>query len=84
MNWKKGVEAETQQKFLALEKLNLSQSGLTYDFKIEIGFIADRIGDYALKNDLVFVVMDKNANVDSTESLDELLKIMRVPLLLCP
>jgi len=84
MNWKKGIEAETQQKFLELEKLNLSKSGVTYEFKIEIGFITDRIGDYALKNDLVFVVMDKTANAGSIELLDELLKFMRVPLMLCP
>ncbi|CAN5310727.1 hypothetical protein BH09BAC3_BH09BAC3_10940 [soil metagenome] len=84
IHWKKTIEEEAQLKFLAIEQIELSKSGLSYEFKIEIGFIADRIENFASKNDLVFIVMDKNAYVDSTESFDDLMKLMKVPLLLCP
>jgi len=84
LDWKKNIEEETLQRFSMLEKQNLSKSGVPFEFKIEIGFINDRVRDYARKNDLLFVVMDRKANINNTESIDELLTFLHVPLLLFP
>lgn len=81
---KKVIEQEAQQKFRTLEKNYLTNQGIAYDFKIEVGFISDRIEDHAKKNDLSFLVMDKTMKGNSNESLDELANHIHVPMLLVP
>lgn len=83
-NQKKIIEEEAKQKFEALEKEYLLDKGISYDFKIEIGFVSDRIEDHAKKNAVNFVVMDKNVRTNSNESFDELMEHIHVPMLLIP
>src|SRR5687768_12757906 len=44
---KKHIEQEAKKQFLLMEKEFLTGKGLSYDLKIEIGFIADRIEEHA-------------------------------------
>lgn len=81
---KKGIEQEARQKFEALEKQYLSGEGISYDFKIEVGFVSDRIEDRAKKNSLDFVVMDKSMRTNSNESFEELMEHIHVPMLVVP
>lgn len=81
---KKVIEQEAREKFQVLEKEFLSKEGISYDFKIEVGFISDRIEDHAKKNTLDFVVMDKTMRTNSNESLDELMEHIHVPMLVVP
>jgi len=83
-NWKKDIEEETRQQFLMIEKHSLANTGVSYEFKIEIGFISHHVQEYAANNDLIFVVMDRKANINNTESIDEVLKDLRIPVLLLP
>jgi len=78
------MEHEARQKFELLEKDFLQNSGIVYDFKVEVGFISDRIEDRAKNNALDFVVMDKTMRSNSNESLEELLEHIHVPMLLVP
>ena len=84
INIKKVMEHEARQKFELLEKDFLQNSGIVYDFKVEVGFISDRIEDRAKNNALDFVVMDKTMRSNSNESLEELLVHIHVPMLLVP
>jgi len=84
INIKKVMEHEARQKFELLEKDFLQNSGIVYDFKVEVGFISDRIEDRAKNNALDFVVMDKTMRSNSNESLEELLEHIHVPMLLVP
>lgn len=83
-NQKKVIEQEAKQKFEVLERDYLANTGVSYDFKIEVGFITDRIEDRAKKNTLDFVVMDKTMRANSNESLEELMEHIHVPLLIVP
>jgi hypothetical protein len=81
---KKKIEEDAQQQFKLFEHEFLNGRGITYDFKTEIGFISDRIEDHAKKNDLNFVVMDRNIRAQSTESFSELMENVHVPMLFVP
>ena len=81
---KKKMEDEAQEHFLSFEKELLTGKGISYDFKTEVGFVADRIEDHAKKNRLSFVVMNKNVSVNGKESIDELIEHVDVPVLLIP
>ncbi|MBL7841464.1 MAG: universal stress protein [Cyclobacteriaceae bacterium] len=81
---KKFIEQDAREKFTVLEKELLVKEGVSYDFKIEVGFISDRIEDHAKKNPLDFVVMDKTMRSNSNESLDELMEHIHVPMLVVP
>lgn len=81
---KKNIEEEARQKFQFIEKSHLAQKGISYDFKIEIGFVSDRIEDHARRNTLIFLVIDKNLKTNNNETLEELLEHIDVPMLLVP
>jgi universal stress protein A len=81
---KKVIEQEAHQKFEALEKEYLADKGVSYDFKIEVGFVTDRIEDRIKKNLLDFVVMDKPMRSNGNESFEELMEHIHVPMLLVP
>jgi nucleotide-binding universal stress UspA family protein len=81
---KRDIEASANFQFGLLEKEMLEGCGITYDFKVEIGFTADRIEDYAKKNVLNFLVTNKNIHNDGRESFDALIDNIRVPLLVVP
>lgn len=84
LTMKKVIEQEARQKFQKLEAELLVDQGISYDFKIEVGFISDRIEDHAKRHPLDFVVMDKNMKVNSNESFEELMEHIHVPMLLVP
>jgi hypothetical protein len=81
---KRDIEASASYQFGLLEKEILEGSGISYDFKVEIGFMADRIEDYAKKNALNFLITNKNIHNGGRESFDELIEHIRVPLLVVP
>lgn len=81
---KRKVEDEARRQFETLEKELLAGKGISYDFKIEIGFVSDRIEDHAKKNELNFLVIDKNISTNSKDTFDELLEHIHVPTLVVP
>ena len=84
-NQKKVIEQEAKQKFEAIEKELLLDQGISYDFKVEVGFISDRIEDRAKRNSVDFVVIDKQMRTIITqESFQELMEHIHVPMLLVP
>lgn len=81
---KKNIEEEAKKKFLVLEKNHLTGRGISYDFKIEVGFISDRIESLAKRNTLDFLVLDKSVKTNNNETVEELLEHIHVPMLLVP
>jgi nucleotide-binding universal stress UspA family protein len=81
---KKNIEEEAMQKFSHIEKNYLAETGIGYDFRIEVGFVSDRIEDHAKRNTFNFLVLDKNVNTNSNETLEELLEHIHVPMLVVP
>jgi hypothetical protein len=84
VEFRKRTEENAKQKFSSLEKEILINSGVKYDFKIEVGFISNRVKDYAKKNGVSFLVMGKQMNSAYKESFDELAENIHVPLVIVP
>lgn len=82
--WKKKMEEDALQKFAAFENEWLKMAGIKYEFKIEVGFVADRVEDHTQKSDISFLVMDKNMCSQSKDTFDDLMEHMNVPLVIIP
>jgi nucleotide-binding universal stress UspA family protein len=81
---RKNIEEKAKQNFSMLEKEVLAGSGVSYDFKIEVGFVSNRVEEYAKKNGVSFLVMGKKMNGSSKESFDELAANLKMPLIIVP
>jgi nucleotide-binding universal stress UspA family protein len=81
---KKKMEDEGLTKFKALEKQLLQGTGVSYDFRTEVGFIDDRIEEYTKMNKISFLVIDKNMSTRNKESFDGLVGKLHSPLVLVP
>jgi nucleotide-binding universal stress UspA family protein len=81
---RKRIEANAKQKFLALERDILLRSGISYDFKIEVGFVSNRVKEYAKANGVNYLVMGNTMNATSRESFDELVEKIHIPLVIVP
>lgn len=81
---KRIIEKEAAKNFGALESELLSGSGIEYEFKTEVGFMADRIGAHAKKKDIGFLVMGKTMSTANKEIFDDLVAHLNVPLVIVP
>lgn len=81
---KKRIEQEASKQFHDIEKELLIGKGITYDFRTEVGFVSDRIEDHAKKNNLNFLVIDKNVSANSKETFEEMMEHVQVPTLVIP
>src|SRR5437870_3865576 len=67
---RKKIEESAQKNFATFEKEILQGSGVKYDFKIEVGFISNRVRDYVKKSEVSFLVMGNKMNTSNKESFD--------------
>lgn len=81
---KKSIEEEANQKFQFIEKSHLKGKGISYDFRVEVGFVSDRIESHSKRNTLDFLIIDKSVKNNNNETLEELLEHINVPMLLIP
>lgn len=81
---RKKIEEKARIHFSKLEKEVLEGSGVPYDFKMEVGFVSNRVREYAKKNDVSFLVMGKKMTGNKNESFDELAENIHVPLVIVP
>lgn len=81
---KRKIEENASRNFQAFEQEVLIGQGVKYDFKIEVGFVSNRVKDYAKKNGVSFVVMGSKMNSTNKESFDELAESVHVPLVIIP
>ena len=78
------VEQKAQREYALLEKEVLAGSRVPHDFKIEVGFVSNRVKEFAKANIIVFLVMSNRMNASSKESFDELADKVHVPLVIVP
>jgi nucleotide-binding universal stress UspA family protein len=84
LEMKRKIEEDSLQHFQLLEKEYLADPLLSYDFQMEIGFMADRITDQLRHNHISFLVMDKSLHVVNKEMFDDLVGSLTIPLVLVP
>jgi nucleotide-binding universal stress UspA family protein len=80
---KRIIEEEATRNFGVWEKELLADAGISFDFKTEVGFVADRVKEYIRKHNVSFLVMGKNAT-GNKENFDEMVKHLQVPLVIVP
>jgi hypothetical protein len=83
VGFKNNMEREAIKNFSMIEKDFLKNSGVTYDFKSEVGFMAHRVEDLIRKQNIDFLILDKN-QPGNREALDELISKVSVPMILVP
>lgn len=81
---KKNIEKKAAEHFAQLEKEFLIGKGISYDFKIEVGFVSNRVKDYAKKNAVSLLVMSNSDKSANRESIDELVETIQIPLVIVP
>ena len=81
---KRKIEDEANQNFKILETDLLLDKHITYDFKTEVGFIADRVQEHSKNHPMNFLVIDKSIRTSNKESFDDLMENMQVPLVIIP
>lgn len=84
VSWKKRMEEEAKKKFIAFESQYLKDIGIKYEFKIEVGFVADRIEDHVKNNPLGFLVIDSSMCTRNKETFDDLIENIKVPVVIIP
>ena len=80
----KKIEEEANRNFQILEKDLLLDKKISYDFKTEVGFIADRVEEHNRKQPINFLVINKNIRTTNKESFDDLVDNTRVPMVIIP
>ena len=81
---KKKIEEEASLNLAKLEEELLMGSGIGYDFKIEVGFVDDRIKEHLKTNQISFLVMGKIMSLRNKESFDDLVRELQIPLVIIP
>lgn len=84
LEMKKKIEEDSLRHFQRLEKEYLADPLLSYDFQMEIGFMADRITDQLRHNHISFLVMDKSMHAINKEMFDDLIGRLSIPMVLVP
>lgn len=84
LSMKEKLENEAVRNFRVLEEDLLINTGVCYDFKSEVGFVANRVEGYSKTHKINFLVIDKNMHTLDKESLDDLIKYLTVPLVIIP
>jgi len=81
---KQECEQRAQHDFQALEKNMLQGHAVTYEFKSEVGFIIDRIEDYATKHTIDLLVISKELGDENKEIFEDLVHRTKMPFAIIP
>ena len=81
---KKRIESEANQQFSGFEKELLTGKKISYDFKVEVGFISNRVKDFSKKHELGFLVVGDRKRANNHETIEDLVKEIQVPLVILP
>ncbi len=82
--FRRKIEDEANQNFKILEKDLLLNKQISYDFKTEVGFIADRVEEHSKNHPINFLVVNNNVRMNNKESFDDLMENMQVPVVIIP
>jgi len=81
---KKNIEKNAAENFTRIEREFLAGKEISYDFKIEVGFISNRVRDHARKNATSLLVVGSGDSSAIRESIDELVETIQIPLVIVP
>jgi len=81
---KKKLELDASKNFEHLSHGLFKNQKVSLDFRAEVGFIQDRIEDYARRNKVLFLVIGVNLVNGNKEILEEIIEESEAPLVVVP
>jgi len=81
---KKELDRMATTRFEDVAEGLLQESKISFDFRSEVGFVQDRIRQFTNKHDVAMLVMGKRMAMENTESLQELIGWLDVPVVMVP
>ncbi len=81
---KKKLDYAATKNFEEISLGILNKLKVPFDFRPEVGFIPDRVQDYARRNNILFVVIGAKLAIENKEIIEEVLKETEAPLVVVP
>lgn len=81
---RKKIEQEAQLRFKKLENDLLPDGQISYEFKSEVGFLADRVEEHSKHHRVNFLVVNRELRTSHRESFDDLVENTRIPVVIIP
>jgi len=81
---KKRLEQDATKNFELVAHDLFNTQKISFDFRAEVGFIQDRIEDYARRNNILFFVIWFNLIEGNEEILKEIESEIKIPLMVVP
>lgn len=81
---KKKLDNDALENFRILSDGLFKNKKISFDFRAEVGFVRDRVQDYARKNNILFLVMGFDLIARDKEVIEEVLKETETPVVVVP
>lgn len=84
MEMRKRIEDEARLQFNLLENDLIAGAAISYEFKTEVGFLANRVTEHSKNHPVTFLVVSKDLRTSHKESFDELVDNTQIPVVIIP
>lgn len=84
MDMRKKIEDEARARFHELENDLLVGASIAYDFKTEVGFLANRVEAHSKSQGIIFVVVNRDLKSRHSYSFDDLVEHTQIPVVIIP
>lgn len=81
---RKKIEDDARSKFDKLENELLTGTKISYEFKTEVGFLANRVEAHSKNHGVNFLVVNKDLKTTHRESFDDLVDHTQIPVVIIP
>ena len=81
---RKKIEDEAQSRFHELEIELLADAQIPYEFKTEVGFLANRVEAHSKSQGVNFLVVNRDLKTSHRESFDDLVEHTQIPVVIIP
>jgi len=81
---KRKLDVDAFKNFEVLANGLLSKQKISFDFRSEVGFIQDRVQDYAQRNTILFLVIGADQVTANHDTLEEMVREIGVPMVVVP
>lgn len=82
--WKRNIESDATSNFHRMTSTLLRDSHVSCEFKVEVGFIDDRVEVFAKTHDVTLVVVSSELIHKSDGAFTDMLEKLKSPLLIVP
>lgn len=84
VDMRKKIEDEARSLFQVLENELLTGAAIPYDFKTEVGFLADRVEAHSKSQEVNFLVVNRDLRSSHSDSFDDLVEHTQIPVVIIP